>query len=380
MRFLHTSDWHLGRLFHGVHLTMDQSYVLDQLIDVVAEARVDAVVIAGDIYDRAVPPPDAVTLLDDTLARIVIGLHVPVLMIAGNHDSPERLGFGARIFSPQKVHVSGILTRQTKTVLLEDEHGTVHFYLVPYAEPASVREQIGDPAAVDHSSAARILLDRIRSVHPQTRRSVVVAHAFVAGGVESESERPLSVGGSGAVAANHFSGFNYVALGHLHRAQQAGAETVTYSGSLMKYSFSEAGEAKGINLVEINGKGEGRVEQIKLTPRRDVRRIEGCLSQLLNHPAPGQDDYLEVTLLDKGAILDPIGKLRQVYPNVLHLRRPEILNLASSRRTDSDHRRIADLDLFSSFFAEVTGDELTEAQAAAYCSTAEKLKIAEQEG
>lgn len=381
MRFIHTSDWHLGRLFHGVHLTDDQAYVLDEFVDLVRDSKVDAVVIAGDIYDRAVPPPEAVSLLDDVISRIAVGLNTPVLMIAGNHDSPERVAFGSRVLSQRRVHVVGSLSPEISPVVLNDDYGPVYFYLIPYAEPAVVRERFEDDSALDHSAGMNVVIDRVRSVHPKDARSVAIAHAFVAGGQESESERPLSVGGSGSVDANSFAGFNYVALGHLHRPQTAGAESITYSGSLMKYSFSESDHKKCVHIVELDHSGAVDIEAISLNPRRDVRRMEGTIGALLNgmSNSGNREDYLEITLLDKGAILDPIGKLRSVYPNLLHLRRPDLQADGLSSFAKTDHRKVSDFDLFRSFFTEVTGEEILDEQAVAYRLVVEKMRAQDRE-
>jgi exonuclease SbcD len=364
-----------------MHLTGDQAHILDEFVSLVRDAKVDAVVVAGDIYDRAVPPPDAVLLLDDVISRIAVGFEIPVLMIAGNHDSPERVAFGSRVLSQRRVHVVGSVTPQVNSVVLNDEHGPVNFYLIPYAEPAVVREKFEDDSAVDHCAGMKLMVDRVNAAHPGQARSVVIAHAFVAGGEESESERPLSVGGSGSVDARIFSGFNYVALGHLHRPQTAGAENVTYSGSLMKYSFSEADHKKRIQIVDLDKLGKVKIEEISLNPRRDVRRMQGTIGALLNGMSStgNREDYLEITLLDKGAVLDPIGKLREVYPNLLHLRRPEFLADGNSASTRADHRKVSDFDLFRSFFTEVTGDEILDEQASAYRAVIEKMSVKDRE-
>jgi DNA repair protein SbcD/Mre11 len=382
MRFLHTADWHLGRLFFGVHLTSDQAHLLDQFVNLVKNSRVDAVVIAGDVYDRAVPPPDAVCLLDDVLSRIAVGLNIPVLMIAGNHDSPERLNFGSRVFSQQKVHLAGTLDQQSRAVVLNDKHGPVHFHLVPYAEPAVIREKFSTDSAMDHASGMQFLMDDLRSRHPSGTRSVVVAHAFTVGGEETDSERPLSVGGSGAVDARCFQGFDYVALGHLHRQQNTDTGKVIYSGSLMKYSFAEAEHKKCILLVDMDEQGRTKTEQLSLSPLRDLRRISGTIADLLRNPNNGgsKDDYLEVTLLDKGAILDPMGRLRQVYPNVLHLQRPDMLETSTRPSAEPKTSRVSEVDLFKDFYSEVTGDALSEDQLTAYQSVVEKLKSRDREG
>ncbi|HSI34210.1 MAG TPA: exonuclease SbcCD subunit D, partial [Tepidisphaeraceae bacterium] len=356
MRFIHTADWHLGRLFHGVHLTEDQRYALLQLVDLVRETKPDAVLVAGDIYDRAIPPPEAVDLLDEVLCKIVLEAKVPVVLIAGNHDSPHRLNFGSRLLKDNRLYVTGQMTAAIRPVTFADAFGEVRVYPVPYAEPATVREALGDGAGpcVCHDSAMREVCGRIRAGH-EGGRSIMVGHAFVMGGAECESERPLSVGGAGTVAAGHFAGFDYVALGHLHAPQtiwngerreasndgstptpvesdrgaslvsRSIATQVRYSGSLLKYSFDEADQAKGVYVVEMDGDGRCAVESIHLTPKRDVRRVSGTMADLLAGDGDGKsrDDYVEVTILDDGPVIDPVGRLRQVYPNVMQIKRPE---------------------------------------------------------
>jgi exonuclease SbcD len=195
MLILHTADWHLGRIFHGIHLTDDQAYLLAQLEQLIAERKPDVYVISGDIYDRSVPPSSAVELLSDHLTRIVRDLNVPAILIAGNHDSPERLHFGSRLFADNRLHIYGQTEERVRWVELEDKHGPVRFYPVPYADPAMVRYVLGDPSLEDHNGAMRALVDRIVALHPPDMRSVLITHAFAAGGMISESERPLSVGG-----------------------------------------------------------------------------------------------------------------------------------------------------------------------------------------
>lgn len=381
MRLIHTADWHLGRLFHGVHLTEDQAYVLDQFVDLVKDQRPDAILIAGDVYDRAVPPPEAVRLLNDTLSQIVIGLGVRVILIAGNHDSPERLDFGARLMEERGLHIAGVLGPNSTAVTLEDRHGPVKLYALPYAEPAIVRHRIENPAIVTHNEAMTALTQRVRAAHSQGLRSIIMAHAFVMGGEESESERPLSVGGTGAVDVACFDGFDYVALGHLHRPQRAGSNRVRYSGSLLKYSFSEANHAKSVQVVEMDESGTCRAESIGLTPRRDIRRIEGLLSDLLEGPGPGEshEDYVMVTLLDEGAILDPMGKIREVYPNALHIERAFLASAETAPGQRVDHKRMSEADLFAQFFEQVEEQPITEAQAAEFASVVDAMRQAERE-
>ena len=377
MRFIHTADWHLGRLFHGQHLTEDQAVVLDQLVGLAHEARPDVIVVAGDIYDRAVPPPEAVELLDDVLSRLVLDLRIPVILIAGNHDSPNRLNFGARLLAGRRLYVCGNLPRQPALATFHDTTGPVHFLSVPYAEPATVRQCLECPAVTDHNSAMAHYLDyaRTNAITPNTR-TILIAHAFVAGGSECESERPLSVGGAGTVDPACFAGFHYVALGHLHCRQPIPSTPGGYCGSLMKYSFDEADQPKGAFVVDMDAAGNCTQEFIPLKPRRDVRRITGRLADLLNGPtnaSENRDDYLEVTLLDEGVVLDAIGRLREVYPNVLSLARA-----ASSEGPDDPHarpdvRRMDDAQLFAAFYRHVRGADLTETQRQAFATVADDL-------
>lgn len=366
MRFLHTSDWHLGRLFHGIHLTEEQSHVLRQLVQLVKDTKPDALVIAGDIYDRSVPPVEAVELLNDTLAEVLLDYHTPVLMIAGNHDSPERLGFASRLLAKQGLYVAGKVGEKTAPVILEDTWGPVYFALLPYAEPIVVREALEQPDIDSHELAVGAMAARLLGQIPEGGRKVAVGHAFLAGGQESQSERPLSVGGSFAVPPSVFRPFHYTALGHLHNSQQAGQEHLRYSGSLLAYSFDEAGQEKGINLVEMDGLGLVTVEKIPLRPRRAVRCIQGHFKEVLQ--AGWQDacreDYLSITLLDEQAILDPMGQLRQVYPNLLQLERPVLTNSSQLQGVKGDHRKQGEDKLFAAFYEQMTGGAMSAQQTA----------------
>ncbi|HYN76425.1 MAG TPA: exonuclease SbcCD subunit D [Lamprocystis sp. (in: g-proteobacteria)] len=379
-RFIHTADWHLGRLFHTVPLLEDQAHLLAQLLDLIRDVRPDAVIVAGDVYDRAVPPADAVRLLDETVATIVAGLGVPLIMIAGNHDSPDRLGFGSKLLAAQGFHVRGPFPATLAPIRLDHADGPVYVYPIPYAEPALVRERLGDPQAHSHDAAMAVALAAMAAAGSLPARSIAVAHCFVTGGAESESERPLCVGGAGNVDAVRFAGFDFVALGHLHRPQALGANC-HYAGSLLKYSFAEAAHVKSVNLVEMDATGACRVERIALRPRRDLRIIEGRLADLLTGPTTGDsaDDYLLVRLLDKEALLDPMGKLRAVYPNVLHLERPGLLATGTRASSGQERLRRTEQALFASFFEQMTGDALAADQGAAFAGVLDDLRQVERE-
>ncbi|AGL02107.1 exonuclease SbcCD subunit D [Desulfoscipio gibsoniae] len=375
MRFIHTADWHLGRIFHGVHLTDDQAYILEQFVRLVGDIKPDAVVIAGDVYDRSVPPHEAVQLLDEVLYRIIMDCRVPVLIIAGNHDSSQRLGFGHRLLARQGLYITGQLNTGFVPVVIEDAHGPVYFCPVPYIEPPVVRELLGMRDVQEHDGAMAAVVGRWTSRVPPGGRKVALAHTFVAGGEESESERPLSIGGADRVPAAHFQAFNYTALGHLHKSQAAGGEHIRYAGSLMKYSFSEAAHNKSVTLVELDALGNVTWEALSLSPRRDVRCIDGYLSDILAETPGGdsKEDYIMVTLRDSGAILDAIGKLREVYPNVLHIERPYLTSGGALRGPGGDHRRLSEMDLFTSFFQQVSGEELSPEQQKVLARTVEQI-------
>ncbi|KYZ75796.1 exonuclease sbcCD subunit D [Anaerosporomusa subterranea] len=374
MRFLHTSDWHLGRIFHGVHLTEDQAVVLDQFVNLVGDSKPDAVVIAGDVFDRAVPPPEAVQLLDETLSRILLDYQIPVIMIAGNHDSPERLGFGNRLLSRQGLHVVGPLASMNDPVVINDAAGPVYFLPMPYAESAVVRSLLDENAA-DCERAMQAQINHVLRQVPADARTVAIAHSFISGGESSESERFLSVGGVETVTAGVFSRFNYTALGHLHKPQTVGKPNIRYSGSLLKYSFSESDHEKGLYLVDINQQGEVSTERIKLAPRRDVRCVEGMLEDFLKRPKLGEsvEDYLQITLQDDGPVLDPMGRLRAIYPNVLEIQRTQLNATGELRGPVADHRRLTDHDLFASFFEQVTGVKLNSEQEAGFAAALEEV-------
>lgn len=364
MRILHTSDWHLGRIFYGIYMTDDQAYVLDEFINLVKDAKPDAIVISGDIFDRSVPPVEAIDLLDDVISKILIDINVPIITIAGNHDSPDRVGFGYRLMRGKGFNISGRLDTNPMCTVVEDKYGPVYFYSVPYAEPAVVREKLNDESIHSHDDAARCLLQNIKNGMKEKSRSVLIAHAFVAGCQESESERPLSIGGSGTVDASYFKGFDYVALGHLHRPQKVGCENIRYSGSLMKYSFDEANQKKCVYLVDMDETGGVKVKEAELKPRRDIRRIEGYLKDILKGPQSGEsrDDYIMVTIKDNDAILNVMDKLREVYPNVLHVERPQLTPGSSLFGVGRNYKKMGSLDLFSSFYNQVTDIELSQDQ------------------
>ncbi|GIN56908.1 exonuclease SbcCD subunit D [Lederbergia ruris] len=362
MKIFHTADWHLGKLVQGVYMTEDQRFVLQQFIQDIEKEQPDVVIVAGDLYDRAVPPTEAVQLLDEVLETIVLKLKIPVLAIAGNHDSPSRLHFGSKIMEQNGLHMSGRLTKELRPVIFHDEFGPVHFHLVPYCDPSMVRNVFADEEVRTHQDAARKIITEINSRLDPEARHVLIGHAFVTpfGDEEentSDSERPLSIGGAEYVDAQLFSDFHYTALGHLHQAHYVMEEKIRYAGSILKYSISEEHHRKGYSVVELDQNGEVTITKKELTPKRDLRTVEATMSELLTHPVC--EDYVFVRLLDETPILSPMEKIRSVYPNAMHVERKQIVTQAISA-TKQTRSKMSDLELFQSFYEQVKGEKATE--------------------
>ncbi|WP_104040719.1 exonuclease SbcCD subunit D [Vibrio hyugaensis] len=363
MKFIHTSDWHLGRQFHNVSLLDDQQAVLDQLIQYIESNPVDAVVVAGDIYDRSVPPTIAIELLNKVVKRICGELNTPMILISGNHDGAERLGFGSEQMKNAGLHIISNFEDMLTPVVIETESaGQVAFYGMPYNDPEQVRFAYQEPVST-HDQAHKLLAEKITEQFQLEQRNVLVSHCFVDGAIESESERPLSIGGSDRVNHEHFLNFDYVALGHLHQPQKKGEEYIRYSGSLMKYSFGEQNQKKGFMLVEIDQNGFVSAEHVDLAAPHEMRIVEGELEQVIEQGKtdPKNEDYLLIRLMDKHAILNPMEKLRAVYPNVLHLEKPGMLIGVEQEMAQAKLAR-SEIDMFRDFFTEAQDSQLSQDQ------------------
>ncbi|MCA6092844.1 exonuclease SbcCD subunit D [Streptomyces sp. SCA3-4] len=321
MRLLHTSDWHLGRSFHRVSLLTAQRDFLDHLLHTVREQSVDAVLVAGDVYDRAVPPLAAVELFDEALHRLA-GLGVPTVMISGNHDSPRRLGVGAGLIDRAGIHLRTDPDGCGTPVLLSDDHGDVAFYGLPYLEPALVRDRLGADGA-GHTAVLEAAMERVRAdlaARPAGTRSVVLAHAFVTGGTTSDSERDITVGGVASVPADVFRGVDYTALGHLHGSQTI-TDRIRYSGSPLAYSFSEAVHRKTMWIVDLDARGTVSAERVDCPVPRPLARIRGRLDDLLADPGLDrhEDAWVEATLTDPVRPEEPMARLARRFPHTLSL-------------------------------------------------------------
>jgi DNA repair protein SbcD/Mre11 len=363
LRLVHTSDWHLGRRLGEADRLEDQAYALDQIFALCRDARAHALVVAGDVYDRAVPPVEAVELLDGFLRRCARDLKIRVLLLAGNHDSPQRLGFGAELLADAGITLATRPAQRLEPVVVEG----VPIFALPYLEPEVARAELADDTLRNHDAAVRAAL-----VDMHARRApgpaVLVGHMFAAGGRETaDSERPLSVGSAGQVGGDALDGWSYVALGHLHAPQQVGGrEHVRYSGSLLKYSFSEHEHDKGVELVEVGERVQ--VERVVLTPRRDVVRIEGGFDELLADErfASAESAWVEATYTDTGYVLEAAQRLRARFPFLLAARPKQLLRVASGDVLVRAQNR-GDRELLAGFWAHVgAGGELEPAHIEAY--------------
>ncbi|WP_326714140.1 exonuclease SbcCD subunit D [Streptomyces sp. NBC_01474] len=350
MRLLHTSDWHLGRAFHRVNMLGAQAEFIGHLVATVREQDVDAVVVSGDVYDRAVPPLAAVELFDDALHRLA-DQGIPTVMISGNHDSARRLGVGAGLIGRAGIHLRTDPGACATPVLIPDATGDVAFYGLPYLEPALVKDEFG-VSKPGHEAVLAAAMDRVRAdlaERPAGTRSVVLAHAFVTGGEASDSERDITVGGVAAVPSGVFDGVDYVALGHLHGSQVI-SERVRYSGSPLPYSFSEADHRKSMWLVDLDAHGFAAVERVDCPVPRPLARIRGDLADLLARPdlTAHEESWVEATLTDPVRPDDPMARLAERFPHTLSLafdpqRAPEDPDVSYAQRLKGrDDHQIAE--------------------------------------
>ena len=319
MKFLHLADLHLGKRVNGFSMLEDQAHILRQILAILDDEQPDGVLIAGDVYDKSVPPVEAVELLDGFLTELR-ARGVPVLLISGNHDSPERLAFGGRVMDSCGIHISPVYDGALAPVTLQDAFGPVHVWLLPFVKPAHVRRWFPD---ADIESYTDAMAEAVAHMDIDTAaRNVLVTHQFVTGGTRSGSEE-LSVGGTDNVDSGVFAPFDYVALGHLHGAQHIGRETIRYAGSPLKYSFSEARQHKSVTVVTLGKKGDVQVRTVALTPLRELREIRGSYDELTARSfyehTTYRSDYLHLILTDEQDVFDAMSRLRTIYPYLMTL-------------------------------------------------------------
>ncbi|WP_250455231.1 exonuclease SbcCD subunit D [Clostridium tertium] len=379
MKIFHMGDWHIGKLVNGFYMTEDQEFIIEKIYEAIKKEKPDVVVIAGDLYDRSVPPVHAVELLNKTMKKIVKDLNTKVIALAGNHDSNERVEFASSLLCDSGLYIVGNLKRKIDKIVLEDEYGKVNFYPIPYADVPVVRDLFEDENIKTHDLAMQKIISEILNDFNEDERNIAVAHGYVTqmkednfeALEESDSEKSLSIGGTEYINSKHFEKFNYTALGHLHGPQKVGSDKIRYSGSLMKYSFSEVNQKKGITIVDIDENGDVDIEIYNLKPRRDFRVKTGTLEEIIkgfDNSSENYEDYIKVILKDKGELLDPMAKLRSIYPNVMELTREERVSRNSSRNVATNIKEKSKITLFKNFYEDIMDE----------CCSEEEINVIEK--
>ena len=361
VKFLHTADWHIGRKLQGKDLLEDQQYVMNDLISKIDETKPDFLIIAGDLYDRSVPSKEATILLQELLVKINIECNIPIFAISGNHDSRERLAIGEAWFSKHKFYLHTRLNQAFDKITIED----TDIYLLPYFEPFEAREYFGDATLTTHNSATKRVIDEIYKNIDMSKTNILVAHTFVSGGLETDSEREISVGTVKNVAVEIFEKFDYVALGHLHNPNAIKEERIKYSGSPMAYSFSEATQTKGMRLVELT-KEIYTEEFISLEQKRKLHNIsttyEEVFTKVFQQNFDCKNDYFSMELSGLEGVTDPLPRIKEYYPNTLILKQKRNNNSDIEMKFDKEMLTKSPLELIEGFYNEQTGSELTVGQ------------------
>ena len=370
MKIIHTSDWHIGKIVNEYSMIDDQKYILNKLIELIDEENADVLMIAGDVYDRSIPPVEAVELLNETLSSLVIDRNVSVLVISGNHDSGERLSFGSKILEKQGLYIAGSDEELYRKVVLCENNKNINFYLVPYKDPALTKKLLDNKEIRSHNDAMIAVIDKIKEDLNENEVNILIGHGYVTMKREeaidgnnhsyevaeletSESERPLSIGGTDLIDGNIFKDFDYVALGHLHGRQRIGSDNMRYSGSLLKYSFSEVKQKKSVPVLNIEDK-KIDIDLKDLKPIRDLRIIKGNIEDLIEEGRnieEGKEDYIQAILTDDGELMNPMEKLRAVYKNTMLITRErKKASPEESKSLKGEIRKKSKLDLFKDFY------------------------------
>ena len=362
MKLIHLSDLHIGKRVNEFSMAEDQKYILNQILEIIDREQPDCVVIAGDVYDKSIPSAEAVQILDDFLTRLA-GRKIPAAMSSGNHDSPERLSFGAQLMKESGIYVSPVYDGQVQSIGFADEYGEVRVYLLPFLKPATVRHVYEEETVESYQDAVETAISHLPL--DTSCRNVLVAHQFAAGASRCESEE-MSVGGIDQVDVSVFDDFDYVALGHIHSPQSAGRPAVRYCGTPLKYSFSEAGQQKSVSVVELFEKGRVEIREVPLTPLRDMRKIRGTYLELTArsfYQGTNTEDYIQAILTDEEDIPDGMQKLRIIYPNLMRLEydnRRTRENRQIQQAADAEER--SETELFSQLYELQNNQPLDEEQ------------------
>ena len=362
MRFLHLSDLHLGKRVNEFSMLEDQAYILKEILNIIDEQKVEAVLIAGDVYDKVIPSAEAVRLLDDFLTRIA-ARELPVFLISGNHDSAERVAFGSRLMSSRQIYLSPVFESDVEPITISDRYGEIHIYMLPFVKPSLVKRVYPEEEIITYQDAVNAAVQHMQI--DTDKRNILLAHQFVTGAARCDSEE-LSVGGLDDVDASIFDGFDYVALGHLHGPQKIGKETVRYSGTPLKYSFSEANQKKSVVIVDVEEKGKINIQQIPFLPKHDMQEIRGTYMEVTAldfYKDMKTDDYLHITLTDEEDIPDAIGKLRTIYPNIMKLSYDNLRTRAAvTLRGTAEVEEKSPMELLKEFYELQNNQPMTDEQ------------------
>lgn len=365
MKLFHLSDLHLGKRVYAFSMLRDQQYVLEQVCALAEKHQPDGILLSGDLYDKPIPPVEAVQLLDEFLTKMQ-QMGIAVYAISGNHDSAGRVDFGSRILQQQNLHICGAFDGKLYHVSKEDAFGEIHFYLLPFLKPATVSAFREGGESLTYAEAVKWALETMDI--DTTKRNVLLAHQFVTwkGTAEESDSETKTLGGVDEMDASLFFDFDYVALGHLHSPQRIGRDTIRYGGSPLKYSFSELRQKKGVTLVEIQEKGNITTEFLPLEPLHPLREIKGTLADLLEaaEEAGGSEDYVRAILTDEGAVYDPVGRLRVYYPNLMTLEMAQRGERQEDFSLQLDQEQLSGPALFAGFFEKQNDREMSEAQKA----------------
>ena len=362
MKIMHLSDLHIGKKVNEYSMLQDQIYILKEILRIIDNEKVETVIIAGDVYDRSLPPNEALELFDEFLYQLS-GRNVNVFVISGNHDSPERISYGGRMMTENKIFLSPVYDGNVKPITLNDDYGEVIFYLLPFVRPADIRRYFPDENIENYTDAVKVAIDNMNVDFSE--RNILVTHQFVTGAELSESE-DIIVGGTDNVSGEVFDGFDYVALGHIHREQTVGKDNIRYCGTPLKYSFSEAKNIKSVTILDFNDKGNIEYSKIPLTPFRDMREIRGNYYELTlksSYESTNTEDYLHITLTDEEDIPDAIGKLRSIYPNIMKLDYDNLRTRGSGTVDAIENiESKSPFELFADLFKQQNNQDMSEEQ------------------
>ena len=363
MKIIHLSDLHIGKRVNEFSMIDDQKYILNQILEIIDKEKPDAVIIAGDVYDKQVPSIEAVELLDSFISDIS-KRKTTTFIISGNHDSAERLAFGSTLMAMGKIYISPVYNGKISKYTLKDDFGNANFYLLPFVKPSHVKRFFPDEKIESYTDAIKVVVDNLKL--DTSKINILIAHQFVTGASRTESEE-ISVGGLDNVDASVFEDFDYVALGHIHRPQKIGTERIRYCGTPLKYSFSEVNDTKSVSIIEINSKEDFNLRTIPLIPKRDMRKIRGTYEELItktNYENTNTDDYIHVTLTDEFNVVDAIQKLRVIYKNIMKLEYDN-MRTRESRKINLDDMVIENknpLEIFSEFYKLQNNQEMDDEQ------------------